>query len=233
MTLNCFIVDDNSLHRFALLTLVDSHPNLNLVGHTSSLNEAKKALEAKNIDLVFLSVEMPIINGFDFWDTISNKPLVIFISLSKDNAAQAFDQNAIDYLSKPLTEKRLDQAVDKALQMYVVLHQREKQLPAFIYVKSNSKKSKVYLEEIKYIEALGDYVKIITKTGSFIVLSTMKGMENRLPQKQFMRIHKSYIVNLNLVDRYHGSQVEIDKVSIPLSRNKRNELDDSLSALIG
>ncbi len=231
MTLDCFIVDDNSLHRFALLTLVDSHPNLNLVGHTSSLNEAKKAIEAKNLDLVFLSVEMPIINGFEFWDTIPNKPQVIFVSLSKDHASQAFDRDAIDYLSKPLTEKRLDQAVDKALQMYVVFHQREKRLPEFIYVKSNSKNRKVYLEEIKYIEALGDYVKIITKTGSFIVLSTMKAMESRLPQKQFMRIHKSYIVNLSLVDRYHGSKVELDKVSLPLSRNKRNELNDTLSTL--
>ena len=205
MTLNCFIVDENSLHRFALLTLVDSHPNLTLVGHTNSIIEARTALEAQNIDLIFLSVEMPIINGFEFWNTIEHKPQVIFISLSKDNAAQAFDNNAIDYLTKPLSEKRLDQAVDKALQMYMVLHQREKKLPEFIYVKSNSKKRKIYLEEITYIEALGDYVKIITNTRSFIVLSTMKGMENRLPPKDFMRIHKSYIVNLRLIDRYDSS----------------------------
>jgi len=230
MTLNCFIVDENSLHRFALLTLVDSHPNLTLVGHTNSIIEARTALEAQNIDLIFLSVEMPIINGFEFWNTIEHKPQVIFISLSKDNAAQAFDNNAIDYLTKPLSEKRLDQAVDKALQIYMVLHQREKKLPEFIYVKSNSKKRKIYLEEITYIEALGDYVKIITNTRSFIVLSTMKGMENRLPPKDFMRIHKSYIVNLRLIDRYDGSKVEIGNHILPLSRIKRNDLEQSLSS---
>lgn len=230
MTLNCFIVDENSLHRFALLTLVDSHPNLTLVGHTNSIIEARTALEAQNIDLIFLSVEMPIINGFEFWNTIEHKPQVIFISLSKDNAAQAFDNNAIDYLTKPLSEKRLDQAVDKALQIYMVLHQREKKLPEFIYVKSNSKKRKIYLEEITYIEALGDYVKIITNTRSFIVLSTMKGMENRLPPKDFMRIHKSYIVNLRLIDRYDSSKVEIGNHILPLSRIKRNDLEQSLSS---
>lgn len=230
MTLNCLIVDDNSLHRFALLTLIDNHPNLNLIDHTNSLSVAKNALSRQNIDLVFLSVEMPVINGFEFWSELDQKPQVIFISSNKDAASKAFDYNAVDYLIKPLSEKRLDQAVDKALQAYVVLHQTVKNLPQYIYVKSNAKKRKVYLDEIKWVEALGDYVKVITNSTSYVVLSTMKSMEERLPSAQFMRIHKSYITNLRMIDRYDGSSVEIEKTTLPLSRNKRNELEHALSA---
>ena len=101
-----------------------------------------------------------------------------------------------------------------------------------IFVKSNLKKRKIYINEIKWIEALGDYVKLITKDKSFVILSTMKAFENELPKGLFLRIHKSYIINLKKVDRYDSKHVEIEKIKLPLSRTRKTELSQALDIII-
>lgn len=230
VVLNCVIVDDSSLQRLSIVRLVQSHPSLNLVAEYNNAIEAKMGLLNNNIDLVFLDIEMPILSGFDLLDDLQQKPQIIFITGKTKYAFKAFDYDAVDYLRKPITKERFLNAVHKAITNYKLKNDDGFDDEDFIFVKSNLKKRKVFLNELRYIEALGDYVKLITDHESLVVLSTMKSFAALLPQDRFMRIHKSYIVNLEKVERYNSKSVEVEKEFLPLSRNKKAELIEALSS---
>lgn len=231
--LNCVIVDDSSLQRLSIVRLVQSHPSLNLVAEYNNAIEAKLGLLNNKVDLVFLDIEMPILTGFDLLDELSVKPQIIFITGKTKYAFKAFDYDAVDYLRKPITKERFLSAVHKAITNFKLKNDDGFDDQDFIFVKSNLKKRKVFLNELKYIEALGDYVKLVTDHESLVVLSTMKSFAALLPQDRFLRIHKSYIVNLERVERYNSKNVEIDKEFLPLSRNKKNALVEALSSSFG
>jgi len=230
VVLNCVIVDDSSLQRLSIVRLVQSHPSLNLVSEYNNAIEAKMGLLNNKIDLVFLDIEMPILSGFDLLDDLNQKPQIIFITGKTKYAFKAFDYDAVDYLRKPITKERFLNAVHKAITNYKLKNDEGFDDEDFIFVKSNLKKRKVFLNELKYIEALGDYVKLVTDHESLVVLSTMKSFAALLPQDRFMRIHKSYIVNLDRVERYNSKSVEIEKEFLPLSRNKKSALVEALSS---
>ncbi len=231
--LNCAIVDDSSLQRLSIVRLVQSHPSLNLVAEYNNAIEAKMGLLKNQIDLVFLDIEMPILSGFDLLDDLTQKPQIIFITGKTKYAFKAFDYDAVDYLRKPITKERFLNAVHKAITNFKLKNDEAFDDEDFIFVKSNLKKRKVFLNELKYIEALGDYVKLVTDHESLVVLSTMKSFASLLPQDRFMRIHKSYIVNLDKVERYNSKTVEIEKEHLPLSRNKKTQLVEALSSSFG
>ena len=142
------------------------------------------------------------------------------------HAQSAFD--VTDYLQKPITPERFDAAVKRAIAKYEQMH-FPKEEEEHIFVKSNLKKRKVFLSEIKWVEALGDYIKLVTDDANIVVLSTMKAFEKELPSDRFLRIHKSYIINLDKVERFTSKTVEVKGMSIPLSRNKKSELSDALN----
>lgn len=227
--LNCVIVDDSSLQRLSIVRLVQNHPSLNLVAEYNNAIEAKMGLLNNKIDLVFLDIEMPILSGFDLLDDLTQKPQIIFITGKTKYAFKAFDYDAVDYLRKPITKERFLNAVHKAITNFKLKNDEGFDDEDFIFVKSNLKKRKVFLNELKYIEALGDYVKLVTDHESLVVLSTMKSFAALLPQDRFMRIHKSYIVNLDRVERYNSKSVEVEKEFLPLSRNKKTALVEALS----
>jgi len=228
--LNCVIVDDSSLQRLIIVRLVQSHPSLNLVAEYNNAIEAKMGLLNNKIDLVFLDIEMPILSGFDLLDDLNQKPQIIFITGKTKYAFKAFDYDAVDYLRKPITKERFLNAVHKAITNFKLKNDDGFDDEDFIFVKSNLKKRKVFLNELRYIEALGDYVKLVTDHESLVVLSTMKSFAALLPQDRFMRIHKSYIVNLEKVERYNSKSVEVEKEFLPLSRNKKADLVEALSS---
>lgn len=229
MKLKSIIVDDSSVQRMAVAKLVNTHPNLALVAEYSNAIEAKNGLKHHNIDLIFLDVEMPIINGFDLLEALENPPQVILITGKVDYALKAFDYNVTDYLHKPVTPVRFDASVKRAVARYREVNAAHED-EAHIFVKSNLKKRKVFLHDIKWVEALGDYIKLVTHTANLIVLSTMKSFEKRLPSEKFLRIHKSYIVNLEKIEKFNSRNVEIEGRPIPLSRNKKTELT---AAIVG
>jgi len=230
VVLNCVIVDDSSLQRLSIVRLVQNHPSLNLVAEYNNAIEAKMGLLNNKIDLVFLDIEMPILSGFDLLDDLTQKPQIIFITGKTKYAFKAFDYDAVDYLRKPITKERFLNAVHKAITNFKLKNDEGFDDEDFIFVKSNLKKRKVFLNELKYIEALGDYVKLVTDHESLVVLSTMKSFAALLPQDRFMRIHKSYIVNLDRVERYNSKTVEVEKEFLPLSRNKKTALVEALSS---
>ena len=229
--LKCVVVDDSGLQRLSMVKLIKDHPNLQLVGEFSNAIETKNGLLDLGVDLLFLDVEMPILSGFDLLDDLRNKPLIIFVTGKTQYAHKAFDYEAIDYIHKPVTRDRFNKAAAKAIGLYKLQNDKSSvEDDRFIFVKSNLKKRKVMLGSLKYIETLGDYVKFVTNTDSFVVLATMKSFEKELEDENFLRIHKSYIVNLDRIQRYNSREVEIDGEKIPLSRHKKTLLADALSS---
>ena len=207
--LNCAVVDDSTLQRLSIVKLIENHQSLNLVAQYNNAIEAKEGIATSDIDLIFLDIEMPILSGFDLLDDLTAKPQIIFVTGKTKYAFKAFDYDAIDYLRKPISKERFLNAVHKAVTNYKLKNEEGFDEEDFIFVKSNLKKRKVFLNELRYIEALGDYVKMVTEHDSLVVLSTMKAFEALLPKDRFLRIHKSYIVNLDKVIRYNLSLIHI------------------------
>jgi DNA-binding LytR/AlgR family response regulator len=228
--LNCAVVDDSTLQRLSIVKLIENHQSLNLVAQYNNAIEAKEGIATSDIDLIFLDIEMPILSGFDLLDDLTVKPQIIFVTGKTKYAFKAFDYDAIDYLRKPISKERFLNAVHKAVTNYKLKNEEGFDEEDFIFVKSNLKKRKVFLNELRYIEALGDYVKMVTEHDSLVVLSTMKAFEALLPKDRFLRIHKSYIVNLDKVIRYNSKVIELEKEELPLSRNRKTDLVQALAA---
>ncbi|RTE51849.1 DNA-binding response regulator [Arenibacter aquaticus] len=227
MKLRSIIVDDSSMQRIAVAKLVNNHPHLTMVGEYSNAIEAKNGLKNSNIDLIFLDVEMPIINGFDLLESLDSPPQVILITGNPNYALKAFDYDVTDYLHKPISASRFDTSIKRALTKYEQL-QKVPEDDEYIFVKSNLRQRKVVLNDIKWVEALGDYIKLVTNEGNVVILSTMKSFEQKLPKDKFLRVHKSYIVNLEKVQKFNSKSVELDGRQLPLSRNKKNVLIEAL-----
>lgn len=230
MKLNCIVVDDSSIQRALVTKLVDSHPNLFLIGEFSNAVEAKSCLDTMVVDLLFLDIEMPIISGFNLLDGLKNKPQTIFITSKAEYAVKAFDYDATDYLQKPITKERFIIAVKRALDMHSLRKDNieEEVENDHIFIKSNLKKLKIYTAKIKWIEAYGDYVKVITEDEIHLVLSTMKSFDQELSKDKFIRVHKSFIINLDKVEKFNSKFAEIGATKIPLSRNKKEDLAKAL-----
>lgn len=229
--LKCAVVDDSSLQRLAIVKMIKDHPSLKLVAEYNNAIETKNGLLDIEVDLIFLDIEMPILSGFDLLDDLPNKPQIIFVTGKTKYAFKAFDYDAVDYLHKPISKDRFLNAVSKSINLYKLRTEGTQiEDENYIFVKSNLKNRKVFLSKLKYIEALGDYVKFVTEKDNFVVLATMKSFENQLPSDKFLRIHKSYIVNLDKIERYNSRNIEIDKQQIPLSRHKKTNLIEALAA---
>ncbi|MDB4180660.1 LytTR family DNA-binding domain-containing protein [Flavobacteriaceae bacterium] len=236
MNLNCIIVDAKATQRLTTLKLISTNPSLNLIGKFSSALETKKFPLLTTVDLIIMDLDLPGSRGFDLLDILNEMPnisipYVIVVSNNESYALKAFDYNVIDYLVKPTTQTRFDEAIAKTVLQAKMSENFKDDDGEHIFVKSNLKKRKIYIKDIKWIEALGDYVKLITNNKSFVILSTMKAFENELPNGLFLRIHKSYIVNLTKVERYDSKHVEIEKIKLPLSRTRKTQLSQALEEI--
>ncbi|WP_445457417.1 LytR/AlgR family response regulator transcription factor [Flavobacterium sp. HNIBRBA15423] len=231
MKLNCIVVDDSAIQRMTITKLVNESANLHLVGDFANALETKNSLNNNNVDLIFLDIEMPLISGFDLLDGLKIKPQIIFITSKADYAVKAFDYEATDFLQKPISKDRFLKAVKKAIELHQLRNESHEELGEAIIIKSNLKKLKVFTHKIKWIEAYGDYIKVVTDEESHLVLSTMKSFENELPQGKFIRVHKSYIVNLDRVEKFNSKFAEIDGQKIPISRNKKDVISKAIEAI--
>lgn len=231
LPLKCIIVDDSTLQRLSIGKLVKDDPRLELLSGFSNAPRAKEYLQMQQIDLVFLDVEMPILSGFDLLDNLKDKPGIIFITGKTQYAFKAFDYEAIDFLQKPVEKKRFERAIEKAVSFLKAKENEEETDPNnYIFIKSDLKKHKVHVGNIRYIEAMGDYVKVVTNNSDFYtVLTTMKAFCEKLPEGKFLRIHKSYIINLSKVKSYASRTVQLEEDELPLSRNKKESLQEALN----
>ncbi len=227
-TLNTIIIEDSETQRTIIAKLVKGHPNLNLIGDYRNGILALNSIRKNQVDLILLDIELPMVSGFEFLESLEKPPLIILISAKADYALRAFDYDITDYLQKPVERARFNIAIDRALTKKIniaSINDKEE----FIDVTVNLQKKKVYLYSIKWIQAFGDYIKLVTSEGNFLVLSTMKAFLNKLPENQFVRIHKSFIVNVNKVDNWSANKVEVEGTKLPMSRSRKDELEKILT----
>ena len=229
MKLNCLIIEDSAVQRMLVARLVNNHPQLNLIGDFSNAIEARNCISIHPVDLIFLDIEMPVINGFSFLEGLKTKPQIIFVTAKAEYALRAFDYDATDYLQKPVALNRFETAVKRALHLHSLENETKEDAGEHIFIKSNLKKLKIFTSKIKWIEAFGDYVKVVTEEGNNLVLSTMKSFEKNLNGEKFVRVHKSYIINIDKVERYNSKFAEIGTSKIPLSRHKKEDLIKALA----
>jgi len=189
--------------------------------------EAFNYLETEPVDLVFLDVEMPGMTGIELVKNLKKRPIIILVTSKKDYAVEAFELNVADYLIKPVTLSRFMAAVDRAKEINdskggkVEISEKDQD---YIFVRSNSALTKIKLEDIIYIQALGDYVKIFTHTKHNLVHSTLKHIEEKLPADQFFRLHRSYLVAIGHIDKVEENTAYIDKHHIPIGEQYKKDL---------
>jgi DNA-binding LytR/AlgR family response regulator len=168
---------------------------------------------------------MPFIDGFHLLESLDQKIEVIIISGNSNYALKAFDYGVTDFLLKPLNIDRFNNAIVKVVKKQYMKGNKIEDDPDFLMVRSNMKNKSINTKEIKWVEALGDYIQIITEKEKVIALSTMKSISDKLPNDKFLRIHRSYIVNLNKVEKFGCTTVEINEHQIPMSRKQKPKLE--------
>lgn len=229
MNLDCIIVEDESISRSMIENLVSKTNFLTLKGSFTSGEEAMPWLLNNEVDLIFLDIEMPGITGIDLLKSLIVKPEIIIISANPEYAIDAFDFAVSDYLLKPIKDYgRFLQALSKVIsQKNKVNVDSQKQL----YIKIDSLLQKLDIEDILWVEALGDYVKIQTSDKLHTVYSTLKKLEERLSSEKFSRVHRSYIVNLEKINNIDSSNLTIGKKIIPISDNYKKALFNKIKIL--
>jgi two-component system LytT family response regulator len=221
--LRCLVVDDDPLSIQIVENCIVNTPFLVSTGTCSSAVAAAEVLRNQPVDLLFLDVEMPLMSGIDLLRTLQNPPLVVLITSSQNYAVQAFEQSVVDYLIKPVDYGRFLTAAQKALKM---AEARSIAAPApapeadadFTFVKVDTKLVKVLFDEVRYVEALGDYVHIVMGQSKLIVYSTMKAVEEKFPAALFARVHRSFIVNIKRVQAIEDNTITIDNKHIPIGQ---------------
>jgi DNA-binding LytR/AlgR family response regulator len=228
-TINCVIVDDEPVARNIIETFVAKIPNLNLVKSCKNAMEAFEIANSNNIDLFFLDINMPDISGLSLAKSINKKSKIIFTTAYREYAVDGFDLQAVDYLLKPIAFDRFLQAVNKFFETQtVIVSQVDVEEPSvksdYIFVRSERKMVKINFDDILYVESLSDYIKIHTKDTVLVTRETISNLEMKLPSQQFLRIHRSYIINLNKTDSYTNEFIEIEKNAIPISRTYKENV---------
>lgn len=225
--IRCLIVDDEPPAREILRRYIEQVPALQLAGECGNAVQAFTLLQQQTVDLLFLDIRMPQLNGNDFLKTLKNPPKVIFTTAYAEYALQGYELDAIDYLMKPVPFDRFLKAVNKAYQHPFTKNDipatpEEKKNDPFVYFRADRKMVKVMLQDISYIESMKDYVKVFTRTGTIITKQSISSVEAMLPEKNFIRTHRSFIISLDKIKSFTSELIEIDKADIPIGKLYRN-----------
>ncbi len=231
MKMKCIAVDDDLMARKALERLCEKNRSLELL---VTFDNGKAALDfltnTSGVDLLFLDIEMPILSGIEVLEKLAVVPMVIFTTSRTDYAYEAFEFNAVDYLRKPISAPRFDQAVDKAL----TLLQKRQVFQAEsneIYVREDGRYIRVPCDDILFFENVGDYIRVKTAKSQYIIHGTLKSIDEKLNDARFLKVHRTYIVNLSKIKDIEENSLVIDKSVIPISRANKGELLGRLKIL--
>jgi DNA-binding LytR/AlgR family response regulator len=231
MKIKCLIVDDEPLAREVLQNYITQMPMLELAGECANAIQALTALQEQAIDLMFLDIHMPQLNGTDFLKTLRNPPKVIFTTAYTEYALEGYELDIVDYLMKPIRLDRFLKAVNKAYPLLGGKYQAEEIAPAkpahnesFVYFRTDRKMVKVLLNNICYIESMKDYVKIYASDSTIVTKQSISSVEAMLPEKQFARTHRSFIVSVNKIKSFTHELIEIGNTEIPIGKLYRNNV---------
>ncbi|WP_312556725.1 LytR/AlgR family response regulator transcription factor [Empedobacter brevis] len=223
--LSCIILDDEPLGREIIEHFSSKISFLDVKKSFEDPIEAMLFLQEHTIDLLITDINMPQINGIELVQSLRHPPAIIFVTAHRDFALDGFDSGAIDYLVKPVRFERFLTAVNRVKERQKEVYDTETVVRGFIFVKANGKLEKIIFDEIIYIEAQGDYLKIVTKNEHFVTLSTMKSFEEHLVIPEFLRVQRSFIVNVSAIQSFSGHTIELDNgKSISISVSKKEEL---------
>ncbi|MEO9571409.1 MAG: LytTR family DNA-binding domain-containing protein [Polaribacter sp.] len=234
--MNSIIIDDDSTARLIINQLCKLSKQVVVKEEFGSAIDAIKYLNSNTVDLIFLDIHMPTFSGFDFIQTLKSPPKIILTTSDKNFALQAFEYECVvDYLVKPITKERFDKSLHKLSHLEdVKVSSNEEVLnknTKFIYVSVDRRLVRINIPEIYFVEAKGDYISIKTEKKNYIVHSTLKKIEDKLPSSLFLRIHRSFIINTSQIIDIEDNSVLIKKSVIPISRSNKSELMKRLNLL--
>jgi len=221
------IVDDEPLAHDIIESYVNKIPDMEIVAKCDNAIEANQIIQAQDVDLVFLDIQMPQMTGIELVKSLNNPPKIVFTTAYAEYAVDGFELNAVDYLLKPIAFDRFLKAVNKVKES-MDPNVTGTNAEDFFFVKADKKLIKVHFSEILYIEGLKDYVIIKKEQGRVIALQTMKSLEIKLPSDMFMRVHRSYIVNIQQIKAVVGNTIELQESGqakhIPIGKNYKEDL---------
>jgi DNA-binding LytR/AlgR family response regulator len=222
--MKCLIVDDEPLAQEVIENYIARMPNLEVVKKCSDAIQAFEVMRREKIDLIFLDIQMPVIDGLSFLKSVKNIPAVIITTAFPQHAVESYDFDVTDYLLKPISFERFLKAVNKVLDKKNAASGAAEPKTDFIFLKVDGKLIKVNFSEIMYVEGMKDYLKVFLRDKFYVVHQTMKKFEESLPHQQFVRVHKSYIVSLPAVKTIIGNYIEVNDQHIPIGANYKDEL---------
>jgi DNA-binding LytR/AlgR family response regulator len=236
--LKCVIIDDEPLARECIANYVEEVDFLQLVGTGSNPVELTTLLDEHAVDIIFLDIQMPIINGIEFLKMTQNPPMVIITTAYPSYALEGFQLDVLDYLVKPITFNRFFKAVTKAKDYHQLISRSVSTdltrpdlpggqtgvIPDYFFIKCDYKYEKIYLNDILYIQAMQNYITIHTNKGKYITLLYLKNIEQNLDKQSFIRVHKSYIVSIPKIEAIENNEIIIQSFRIPISRNYHTEV---------
>ena len=228
MQLNCIIIEDEKLAQYVLKKYIELIPTLKLIICCNSSSEAIAYLHSNTVDLIFLDINMPDLNGIDFLKTLQHPPLIIITTAYSEYAMEGYEFAVCDYLLKPIRYERFLKAINKAFERYKQPIQNKQTTVSEIdhlLVKDDDVIKTIYFVEVLYIQSFGNYLKIYCRNGSTTISRiTLTEIESQLPSSTFLRVHKSYIVAINLIEKVHVNQIFIPGFIIPIGTTYKQEV---------
>lgn len=228
---NCLIIDDEPLARSLIRTFILKKTDFTITGECINPIEAYELMLNNDIHVIFLDIQMPVISGIDFLQSLKHPPLIVFTTAHSNFAADAFNLDAVDYIVKPITEERFEQALAKLKSAFAfneVANAKPSNTIAatdYIFFKTDGKLVKVEFDEILYLEALKDFTKVfLSNQKTILVGEHLKAVENQLPSSRFMRAHRSFLVSLKAITGIFGNTIELGKIQLPVGGNYREQL---------
>ncbi|MDN3581585.1 LytR/AlgR family response regulator transcription factor [Mucilaginibacter flavus] len=232
MILNCLIIDDEPIARKLLQEYIDEIDFLTLAGTAENPLKATTLLNELNVDLIFLDINMPKMNGLQFLRSVNNLPMVIMTTAYGQYALDGFEMAVVDYLVKPFSLDRFLKAAQKALELKLL---RSKPVtapaetsPEYFYVKCDGKIERVLYEDLIYVEAMANYVVLYTIPKKLVVYLTIKGIQEKLPADNFLQVHKSYIVNTKMINSIEGNMLNLGSAKITMGTSFYDEVMDKI-----
>ena len=223
----CIIVDDETIARDIIATHLSKIDNIEVIAQCKNAIEAFNFISNHEVDLVFLDINMPEISGIAFAKSLNKDIKIIFTTAYRDYAVEGFDLQAVDYLLKPIAFERLLKAVNRYFEVNVETKASDTEktdLNNFIFVRANRRMIKIDFDSILYIESYSDYIKIHLTDKVIVTRETISAIEAKLPKQHFMRIHRSYIVNLSKIQSFTNEEVTVNRIALAISRSYKKEV---------
>lgn len=226
MNIKCIIIDDEPLAIKIIEGYLSNINSFDIIGTFNNPIDALNLMENTHVDVLFLDINLPVINGIDFVKSLQNPPFVVITTAYREYAVESFELDILDYLVKPIPFNRFMKTINK-INSKVNLQNIDENKD-HIFIKANKKMVKIYIDEILYIESLKDYIKINTYTDKYLIHSTLTSFTKKLPSEIFIRIHRSFSISIPKVDAVTGNTIEIEGEKIPIGRNYIQTVKDKI-----